>query len=161
MRHLLARELRALQREVEAYMDDSDLWRVSPGISNSAGTLVLHLAGNLQHFIGAVLGNTGYVRDRDAEFTVRRLSKEQLVAEIKTAEQAVDTVLSRIPPDVLEMSYPLPVGGRTLRTADFLLHLVSHVGYHLGQIDYHRRMTTQEAGAIGCLPVAELPKLTS
>ena len=68
---ILARDLRALRREIESFGDESDVWRVPPGISNSAGTLALHLAGNIQYYIGTVLGGTGYLRDRDAEFALR------------------------------------------------------------------------------------------
>src|SRR5438093_12856172 len=87
---ILVRDLRALRREVESFADERDLWRVPPGISNSAGTLALHLAGNIRHYIGAVLGGTGYVRDRDAEFALRDVPRTDLLADIDAALVAVE-----------------------------------------------------------------------
>src|SRR5437764_673264 len=87
---ILVRDLRALRREVEAFADERDLWRVPPGIGNSAGTLALHLAGNIRHYIGAVLGGTGYVRDRDAEFALRDVPRTDLLADIDAALVAVE-----------------------------------------------------------------------
>lgn len=161
IRNIIARELRALEREVEAYPDPMSLWRVVPGISNSTGTLVLHLTGNLRYFIGTVLGGTGFVRNREAEFLCRDLTRAQLLAEIEDANKVVEATLVRVTPDHLEAAYPVLVAGRTFRTQDFLLHLVSHLSYHLGQIDYHRRMVTGEAGSVGAVSVAELLKQPS
>ena len=89
IRTILTRELYALRRGVEAYPDDASLWRAVPGIANVGGTLVLHLCGNLQHFIGAVLGGSGYRRDREAEFSRREVSRAVLIAEIDAAIAAV------------------------------------------------------------------------
>lgn len=156
VRSILTRELRALQREVEAYPDDMSLWTIVPGISNSGGTLVLHLTSNLRYFIGAILGDTGFVRDREAEFSSRELTRAQLFTEIEDTVRAVDATLARITLDQLGTDYPIPVAARTFRTQDFLLHLVSHLSYHLGQVDYHRRMVTGEAGKVGAVSLAEL-----
>ena len=86
---VLDRDLRALAREVAAYADERDLWRVAPGVPNSAGTLALHLAGNIQHYLGARLGGTGYVRDRPAEFAERGVPRVELLARIEAARAAV------------------------------------------------------------------------
>lgn len=161
LRHLFTRELRALRREVEAYPDDSSPWQVIPGPPNTAGTLVLHLAGNLQHFIGAALGGTGYLRDREGEFARRGLAREQLLAEIDATARAVDTTLARLSPEQLEAHYPAPVNGRILRTEDFLLHLFSHLSYHLGQIDYHRRTVTKQPNSVRAVAITELPEVSS
>ncbi|HEX2719050.1 MAG TPA: hypothetical protein VHM67_15380, partial [Gemmatimonadaceae bacterium] len=85
IQHILTRELLALRRGIEAYPDDASVWRPMPGIANVGGTLALHIAGNLQHFIGAVLGGTGYVRDRDAEFARRDVSRDEILREIDAA----------------------------------------------------------------------------
>jgi len=90
---LLDRDLRALRRELEAYPDERQIWQQVPGLPNTAGTLALHLAGNLQHYIGAQFGGTGYVRDRDAEFARRGVSRAELVAEIERARVAIRTGL--------------------------------------------------------------------
>ena len=152
----LARDLRALRRELEAYPDERDLWRTAPGIANSAGTLALHLTGNLQYFFGTVLGGTGYVRDRDAEFNRRDVPRAELLREIDAALTAVEGTLARLPDEALAKPFPQPVGGVTLATGYFLLHLCVHFGWHLGQLDYHRRLVPGQAGQIRALLPAEL-----
>lgn len=152
---IMARDLRGLRRELEAYADERDIWRVQPGIGNSAGNLALHLAGNLQHFIGTVIGGTGYVRDRDAEFNRRDVPRAELLREIDAAIAAVG-LLSRVSDTELSKTFPQPVGGVTLATGDFLIHLAAHFTWHLGQIDYHRRMLTGQPGAIRAVLPSEL-----
>lgn len=156
IRSVLARDLRAVAREVDAYPDDQAVWRVAPGISNSAGTLVLHLTGNLEHYIGAILGRTGYVRDRDAEFATRDLTRPELRSRIETAAKSVDATLAQLSPEQCEAKYPVPVGGRQLVTADFLVHLATHLAYHLGQIDYHRRVLVSDAATVEAMSIGEL-----
>ncbi len=152
---MLARDLRALRRELEAYGDERDLWRVAPGISNSAGNLAMHLAGNLQYFIGTVLGGTDYVRDRDAEFNRRDVPRAELLRDIDAAIAAV-ALLSRVSDAELAQPYPQPVAGVTLATGDFLLHLAAHCTYHLGQVDYHRRLLTGQTAQIRAVLPTEL-----
>jgi uncharacterized damage-inducible protein DinB len=153
---ILTRELRALARELEAYPDDEAVWRTLPGMPNSAGTLALHLAGNLQHYIGARLGASGYRRDRAAEFARRDVPRDALLEEIRRAIAAVEHTVPGLTPEILEADYPEPVAGHRVRTDDFLLHLVAHLAWHLGQVDYHRRAVTGEAGAIGAVALREL-----
>jgi hypothetical protein len=141
---VMLRELASLRAEIESYDKEEDLWALPPGISNAAGTLTLHLCGNLQHYVGAQLGSTGYVRDRDAEFGRRNVPREELLAQIDAASMAVETTLPRITPERLAADFPEAVLGHTLNTGDFLVHLASHLGYHLGQVDYHRRIVTGE-----------------
>ena len=139
---IFARELGTLRLEVEAYSADADLWRVVPGIANSGGTLALHLAGNLQHFIGAILGGSGYHRNREAEFEARNVPREQVLQGIDQAIAAVRRTLAGLSDAELDHEYPEPVAGVRLNTGDFLIHLASHLAYHLGQVDYHRRIVT-------------------
>ena len=158
---VLSRDLRALRREIEAYGVERDLWRVEPGIGNSAGTLALHLAGNIQFFAGTVLGATGYVRDRAAEFAQRDVPRMELLREIDAALAAVERGVARLPDAALSQPYPQPPGGFAVTTGDFLLHLVSHLTYHLGQVDYHRRLLTGEAGQIRAVALRELATASS
>lgn len=153
---ILARDLRALRREIEAYPNDHDLWRVQPGITNPGGNLTLHLAGNLQYFIGAVLGGTGYVRNRDAEFSSRDVPRAELLREIDAAIAGVARGMAAITDKDLAKPYSVPVGGVTLSTGDFLLHLAAHLTYHLGQVDYHRRLLTGQAEQIRAVLPGEL-----
>jgi hypothetical protein len=141
---------------VEAYPDDRGVWQEVPGISNVAGTLVLHLAGNLQHYIGTRLGQTGYVRDRAAEFARRDVPRSELLREIEAARVAVKSTLSgRAEPDIAA-EYPEAVGGARVATGDYLIHLATHFAYHLGQIDYHRRVVTGRAFAVDAIRPSEL-----
>jgi hypothetical protein len=140
LKTVLLKDLASLRREVEQYPDDASLWRPLPGIANAGGNLALHLAGNLQAFIGAQLGHTGYVRDRDREFAARDLPRARVLQEIDAAAQAVETGLAALDPTTLDREFPLPMGGQRLSTGQFLLNLGSHLAYHLGQVDYHRRM---------------------
>ena len=155
-RAALLRDVRAVQREIEAYPTEADIWRVAPGVTNTSGTLALHVAGNLQHFLGAVFGQTGYVRNRDAEFARRDVPRTEIVAELRRALSAIDAGLSRLAAADLERDYPLPIAGKTLSTSDVLLHLMTHLAYHLGQIDYHRRLTTGQTVTVGTVAPAEL-----
>ncbi len=156
LRRLLARELATLRREVEAYPDDASLWAEVPGLANRGGTLVLHLCGNLRHFIGATLGNSGYVRDREAEFAQRGRSRADLVAEIDAAEADVQAALEALDPARLREPFPLAVGGGHPQARVFLLHLLAHLAFHLGQLDYHRRAATGDSRGVGALGAADL-----
>ena len=157
VRSVLLRELAALRRSVEAYPDDASLWAAPPGAPNAGGTLALHLAGNLQHYVGAVLGGSGYVRDRDAEFARRDVPRAAILAEIDRARGAVERGMETLGDESLDGAYPEAIGGRSLTMGDFLVHLATHLAYHLGQLDYHRRLVTGERRSIGAIASAELP----
>lgn len=153
---LLDRDLRALGREVAAYPDDGSLWRAIPGIANVGGTLVLHLTGNLQHYFGARLGGTPYVRDRNAEFARRDLPRSELLREIEAARVAVRTALSKTSERELAADFPEVIGGVRVQTAEYLMHLSVHFAYHLGQLDYHRRVVTGDSTGVDAVRPAEL-----
>jgi uncharacterized damage-inducible protein DinB len=153
---ILDRDLKALAREVAAYPDDTTLWIAPAGIANSAGTLVLHLSGNIQHFMGAKLGGTGYVRDREREFAARGVSREALLSEIEAARAAVHAAAQCTSDEREDEDFPDPVAGVRVSRGDLLVHLVSHVGYHLGQVDYHRRMVTGSSQGVDAIHAAEL-----
>ena len=153
---VMTRELKALRREVESYPSDAELWESAPGITNPGGNLVLHLAGNIQYFVGAVLGGTGYKRYRDAEFGSRDIPRADLLREIDGAIAAVQAGLARVTDADLTKPFPEAVGGTTPTTGAFLAHLAVHLGYHLGQVDYHRRIISGEGKTVNALPVGEL-----
>lgn len=154
IRTVLLRDLAAFQRQVEAYPDESLPWVTPPGITNSTGTLALHCAGNLQHFIGGRLGGTGYLRDRAAEFQRRGVPRAELVAELGRAATAVDHTLTRLDPAVLDTEHPDTFGeGRRVRVGLLLVHLATHLTYHLGQADYHRRVVTGSGAIPGVVGV--------
>ncbi|MEI9921812.1 MAG: DinB family protein [Bacteroidota bacterium] len=138
---ILLRDLDKLQKEIEQYPDEASVWVIKAGIKNSAGTLVLHLCGNLQHYIGVGLGKSDYKRDRDKEFSARNVSREDLVKEIAKTKDAVKTTFEKVSPDILETEYPYPVFEYAMTVQHFMIHLAAHFGYHLGQVNYHRRLT--------------------
>ena len=153
---ILDRDLGALRREVEAYENEADLWRTVAGTTNTAGTLVLHLAGNLQHFFGACLGHTGYVRDRAAEFSRRNVGRAELLQEIESARAAVRAGLGNLTASQLASEFPEAVADARLTTGEYLVHLATHCAYHLGQVDYHRRVVTGSETTIGAMRPGEL-----
>jgi uncharacterized damage-inducible protein DinB len=153
---MLNRDLSTLRREVEAYPDEAELWRAAPGVPNTAGTLVLHLAGNLQHYIGACLGRTGYVRDRPAEFSRLNVPRAELLREIEAARDAVNAGLRSLDSSAMAAVFPEIIADAEVTTGEYLVHLTTHFAYHLGQIDYHRRMVTGSKTAIGAMRPGEL-----
>lgn len=160
LRLLVVRELRAVKRELEAYPDDASVWREIPGLPNTGGTLALHMAGNLQHFFGAILGKDGYKRDRDAEFARRGVPRTELYAELDRAIAAVERTLGALGADAFEKPYPEPIANRRVGTHDFAIHLASHLAYHLGQMDYHRRAVAGDRRGVDALSVRELPEVS-
>ena len=142
IRMIALRDLRDARKEVEAYPDDASLWRSVPGVTNPGGNLALHLAGNMQHYIGAVLGKSSYKRNRDAEFSTRGLSRDEVIRRLDAAIAEVDGALSHLTDDDLNKPFPEHQPGMQLFTGQFLTHCLAHLGYHLGQLDYHRRIAT-------------------
>ena len=139
---LFERDLTKLKEEISLYEDESKMWAVKGGIKNSAGNLTLHLLGNLNHFIGAVLGNSGYLRNRDAEFSDKNIPRAEVMNNIDKTKEVIQSVLLKIPDEELVKDYPVIVmGGKKMKTGYFLIHLAGHLNYHLGQINYHRRLT--------------------
>ena len=157
LRTILLRDLEGLRREIALYPDDDAPWRMLPGLPNSGGSLARHLAGNLRHYVGAQLGGTGYVRDREAEFGAGGLTRAALDAEVQRAIADVDRTLAALDPARLDEPYPLPFGDRRVGTRVFLLHLAVHLTYHLGQIDYHRRAVTGDRAGASVISLKELP----
>ena len=140
---IFERDLNKLRAEIDLYKSDEDLWRVAGEISNSGGNLCLHLVGNVNHFIGAVLGESGYVRDRDREFSSNGVSRAALSAEIDKAIEAVKLGLSKLSAEDFERNFPIEKRGEIVRMDFMLLHLFGHLSYHLGQINYHRRLVSK------------------
>jgi uncharacterized damage-inducible protein DinB len=137
---IFERDLYKLIAEINLYKHENGLWKVKDGISNSAGNLCLHLIGNLNHFIGAVLGNTGYVREREKEFSQKNIPAKDLISSIEKTMVVVKESLSKLSAADFEKVFPLEVFGKPLKTDFLLTHLTTHLSYHLGQINYHRRL---------------------
>ena len=152
----LVRELEGFKRELALFPDDESVWSTLPGVTNSAGNLALHLAGNLQHFIGAVLGGSGYVRNRELEFGQRSGPRENVYAELDAAIAVVRRVLPDLSDATLEGDFPEAVMGTQFRTGMFLVHLCAHAGFHLGQAGYLRRILTGDTRSSNPIPLGPL-----
>jgi uncharacterized damage-inducible protein DinB len=138
---VIARELDRVAQEIAAYRDERNLWVTQGAQQNAPGTLALHLAGNLLHFVGAGLGATGYVRDRAAEFGDRDVPRTTLIARLGEARDVTVRVLSGIDEDTLahgSFAVALPEAYQEMTPRGFLIHLTWHLGWHQGQIYYHR-----------------------
>lgn len=138
---LFERELNKLIEELNLYRGEEGMWVVKGQISNSAGNLCLHMLGNLNHFIGAVLGNTGYVRKRDDEFSLKNVPKAELIETIKNTIRIINIALQKLTEADMNKLFPLEKHGEKVTTGYMLIHLLTHLNYHLGQVNYHRRLT--------------------
>lgn len=137
---LFIRDLNKLKEELNLYPTEQQIWEVSSGISNSAGNLSLHLVGNLKYFIGSILGNSGYVRERDLEFSLKNIPRNQLLESIDETISIVEKTLNELDDSILSKDYPVEKRGEIVSIDHMLLHLYGHLTYHLGQTNYHRRM---------------------
>jgi len=140
LQRLFTRDLNKLKSEIELYRNEKNIWRTDEGIANSAGNLCLHLIGNLNAYIGAELGNTGYIRQRDLEFSLKDIPRQELARRIEDTILVVNQSLEKITDMDLEQEYPVMVFDHKMSTEYFLVHLSSHFTYHLGQVNYHRRL---------------------
>lgn len=141
---IMTGNLRKLIDELQQYPDESRIWITSGKISNSAGNLCLHLIGNLNHFIGATLGNTGYQRNREAEFALKDIPRSELVSSLEATILMLDRTLPTVTDEQLQKDFPLEWNNRIVGTEFMLVHLSGHLSYHLGQVNYHRRLLSIE-----------------
>lgn len=134
------RDLNRLKQEVSSYTDDSKLWILKNEIPNSAGNLVLHLIGNLNHFFGAVILQNGYIRQREEEFSGLNVSRDELLNQLDEAGKVVRAAIAGLSDEELTKDYPAPLQDRIFPTEFVIVYMLSHLNYHLGQINYHRRL---------------------
>lgn len=137
------KNLNSLMTEISLYEKEEDIWKIDTGILNSAGNLTLHLMGNLNYFIGTYLGDTGYVRDRDREFADKDIPKLQLMSDLNETINMLDITLSNLTDQDLLQVYPTDKFGVGKTTGYILTYLLAHFNYHLGQINYHRRLLSK------------------
>ena len=140
LKTILSRDLLKLKAEIELYKDEKNIWLIDKGIANSAGNLCLHLIGNLNTYIGKEIGKTSYVRNRDLEFSLKDVARTELVKNIDATVIVIQNALSKMKEDELDKEYPLLVFDKKTSTEYFLVHLIAHFSYHLGQVNYHRRL---------------------
>ena len=140
VKSLFTRDLNQLKKEIESYQNEEAIWKIDKDILNSAGNLSLHLVGNINHFIGAILGNSGYVRNRELEFSLKNIPKAELILQIEKTIEVVHSSLDQLSEEDMNKEYPIEALGYPMTTEYFLIHLFGHLNYHLGQINYHRRL---------------------
>lgn len=140
LKSLFNRDLNQLKVEIESYQNESQLWVIDKNISNSGGNLCLHLIGNINTYIGAEIGKTGYIRNRPLEFSLKDILKSELINKIEETILVVNKALDSVTEADLESIYPQIVFEKEMTTGFFLVHLATHLAYHLGQINYHRRL---------------------
>ena len=137
---MLETDLNKLKNEINQYSDEKDIWLVKGDIKNSAGNLCLHLLGNLNHTVGHLIGNTGYQRNRDLEFSGKNVSRKELIERIEETIKVVRTYLPKLKDEDYFKDYPAKVGGRETATGYAMIYFANHFNYHLGQVNYHRRL---------------------
>jgi uncharacterized damage-inducible protein DinB len=133
-----------LKEEIQAYQNEEIIWQIENNVLNSAGNLCLHLIGNLNTYIGAQLGKTLYIRNREAEFNLKNIAREELTAQLDKTITLITQTLDQISDEQLNERYPGETPLKEASTHHFLVHLATHLAYHLGQINYHRRLLDKE-----------------
>lgn len=141
---LFNRDLKRLKNEIEQYNNEVDIWKIKGQIKNSAGNLCLHLVGNLNTYIGKELGRTDYIRNRELEFSSRNVPRQELIKKVESTVEMINQTLDNFDEHLLETEYPILVFDNKTSIGYLLVHLATHLTYHLGQINYHRRLIESE-----------------
>lgn len=150
LQKLFERDLNRLKTEIDAYDNEERIWCTEKSISNSAGNLCLHLIGNLNTYIGAIIGGTNYLRHRDQEFTLKNVEKLKLLQMVDETIIVVRNSLNNLTDEDLSDEYPILVFSEKTSTGYLLVHLTTHLTYHLGQINYHRRLLDKQQATSAC-----------
>lgn len=137
---LFNNNLALLKSEIESYQNENNIWITGENINNSAGNITLHIIGNLNTYLGGVLGKSGYVRDRELEFSTKYKEVKELLEMIDSTIIMINQALTTVDPAILQEEYPILVLKEKTSTEYLLIHLTNHLTYHLGQINYHRRL---------------------
>lgn len=137
---LFERDLDRLKDEINLFEKEAEIWIAPGSLKNSPGNLCLHICGNLKHFIGATLGDTNYNRDREKEFSLKNIPRAELIKNIDETFVDIKKTLVNLDAESLSEIYPIDVLGSEMTTEQFLIHLYAHLNYHLGQINYLRRI---------------------
>lgn len=137
---LFRRDLARLNKQIEGFPDDESLWQIVPGVTNTAGNLALHLEGNLREFVGRQLGQLPYTRNRELEFSAKGVTKQELGTRLAELSESIPSVVESLSAAQMDQEYPQIVLGSPTSTSEFLIHLYGHLNWHLGQVDYLRRI---------------------
>ena len=140
LKTLFTRDLQKLKQEIIAYKNEETMWIVEESISNAAGNLCLHLIGNLNAYIGVGLGKTDYIRNRELEFSAKNVPRATLIKGIEETITVVENGLDALNEEQLKGNFPIVIWEKESGMLFTLIHLTTHLNYHLGQINYHRRL---------------------
>ena len=138
LKELFQRDLNRLKVDIDSYSDDKVMWKTTGDIKNSAGNLCIHLAGNIKHFIGNGVVNSGYQRDREFEFSCPFMPRNEMLKQVDEAIEVINQAFDVLKEEQLTKDYPIQIWSYKVSTIYFFIHLHSHLNYHLGQINYHR-----------------------
>ena len=133
-------DLDKLITEILMFKDETSVWKTKEGVTNSAGNLVLHLTGNLNHFIGKILGGSDYERKRDDEFSLKNIPREKLILDLNDLKETIKNVIPKLSAEDLRKDFPVTIRDEVFSTQTMLIYLLAHLNYHLGQVNYLRRM---------------------
>ena len=140
LKSLFDRDLKKLRTEIALYTREENIWKIEHDIKNSAGNLCLHLVGNLNAFVGKTIGKIDYVRNRDLEFSLKNVPRKELLEKIDKTIQVVDQTFNQLDEKTLQEEFEIQVFEKKTTVEYMLIHLCTHLSYHLGQINYHRRL---------------------
>ncbi|WP_281225251.1 DinB family protein [Flavobacterium aquiphilum] len=146
LKEIFNRDLKKLKFEIESYQNEDKIWYIEKEIANSAGNLCLHLIGNLNTYIGAQIGNTNYIRNRELEFSNKNVPKSALIIQIEETIQTINNSLNLMNDEDLKKEHSFSVFESKTSKGFLLTHLTTHLAYHLGQINYHRRLLDDKTG---------------
>jgi hypothetical protein len=137
---LYERDLRKLIEEVNLFQNGGNLWKTTGGVVNCCGNLTLHIIGNLNHYVGATLAHTDYVRDRPREFAEKGVPRGELVARLEALIPMIKTTLNNFTDLQMGAQFPLLFDDAYNSNSYVLIRLLTHLDYHLGQVNYLRRI---------------------
>ena len=137
---LYERDLSKLVEELNLFKKEKNIWKTKGDVKNSAGNLTLHLLGNLNHFIGRTLAHTDFIRKREDEFSLKDIPREKLISQIESLKKLIKDTLQKLPDEELKKEFPMKIGDHVFTTETLLIFLLAHLNYHLGQVNYLRRM---------------------
>jgi len=134
------RDIRRLIEEINLFNDEGNLWKTAGTIKNSSGNLVLHIVGGTNYLIGTMLAKTGYIRNRDQEFIIKDVPRNELVAQLEELMLMINKTLSTFDNERMEAEYPIMFDDMKVPNSYVLIRLAIHLNYHLGQVNYLRRV---------------------
>ena len=134
------RDIRRLIEEINLFNDEGNLWKTEGTIKNSSGNLVLHIVGGTNYLIGTMLAKTGYIRNRDQEFIIKDVPRNELVAQLEELMLMINKTLSTFDDERMEAEYPIMFDDMKVPNSYVLIRLAIHLNYHLGQVNYLRRV---------------------